>query len=316
MQAQKTLVTLWFISAAQPRTVLEAEPQPDRGFARKYLAQYNPSWPLTHIGDFDMSRSAPPGTDEFYIGGYPELSVVQTVFTDMPKISEIPERFRSLVSAADVYAVAVSADAGQADGAGSPTTVDEVDNPITAEYGAFAHWSGGTLKRAFSATREIVFEDQGLPYAFESSYWAGNTPATGIQLPFIPSELAHAAEAEWLGFALSDSQLAVPVSAFAIDGRPEAKSETTDRHVRPAVDKVSVFSDEQGYDDYSEARTTTPGAETSNKQLAKDIVKSTGRAVSMGTKKLGSLAGKIGDEVRKRARNVDRPTPPRAKRDK
>ena len=33
------LVTLWFVSAANPASVLEQEPKADRGFARKYLAQ-------------------------------------------------------------------------------------------------------------------------------------------------------------------------------------------------------------------------------------------------------------------------------------
>lgn len=321
MQAHPTLVTLWFVSAAHPRTVLEAEPQADRGFARKYLAQYNPSWPLTHIGDFDMTRSAPPSTDEFYIGGYPGLSVVQTVFTDLPKISEIPEKFRTLVSATDVYAIAVSTEKGSE----NPANTDGVIDPITSEYGAFAHWSGGKLKRAFSATRETVFEDQGLPYPLEMPFWAGTTDATGIQLPFIPSELATAAETEWLGFALAGTnadgpEVEVPVSAFAVDGRPEVKSETKDPRStfgrsgrnKPgkdhnAKDGVSVFDDEQGYDDYSETRTASQGTDTSNKQLAKDIVTSTGKMVGLGAKKLNSLAGKIGDEVRRRARNTDRP---------
>ena len=64
-----TLVTLWFVNAANPSTVVHQEHKVDRGFARKYLAQLNPAWPLTHIGDFDMTRSATPGVDEFYIGG-------------------------------------------------------------------------------------------------------------------------------------------------------------------------------------------------------------------------------------------------------
>lgn len=296
MQPAKTLVTLWFVNAAQPRAVVEAEPDADRGFARKYLAQYNPSWPLTHIGDFDMARSAPPGSGEFYIGGYPGLSVVQTVFTDLEKISEIPERYRTLVGASDIYAIAVSADKAR-----------QVEATGEGAFGAFAHWSGGTLKRAFTASRQTVFEDVGLPYSFEMLFWAGNTPATGIELPFIPAEMAHAAETEWLGFSVAESGLELPICAFAVDGRPEAKVETTPRRKPlPQADKVSVFSDEQGYDDYSDSSTTSPTKQPSNKQLARDVAGSIGHAFGRGAQRLSSIAGKIGDEVRRRARNADR----------
>ena len=296
MEDAKTLVTLWFVSAAQPRTILEAASHPDRGFAGKYLAQYNPSWPLTHIGDFDMTRSAPPGVDEFYIGGYGGLSVVQTVFTGQLVISEIPERYRTLVNSTDVYAVAV----------GTSDSPEEF-----AEYGAFAHWAGGTLKRAFSATRETVFEDQGLPYAFESSFWAGNAPATGIQLPFIPAQLARAAEKEWLSFSPADADLDVFISAFATDGRPEVKAEIKPERLtgrgNSRSQEIASSSSEQGYDDYSELRSSSRSEEPSNKQLAVDLAKAAGSAIGAGSKKLSALAGKIGDEVRRRARNTDRP---------
>ena len=41
------VVTFWFITAANPREVLESEPKADRGFGRKLLAQINPAWPIT-----------------------------------------------------------------------------------------------------------------------------------------------------------------------------------------------------------------------------------------------------------------------------
>lgn len=300
----KTLVTLWFVTAAEPRAVMEAEPPANRGFARKYLAQLNPRWPLTHIGDFDMSRSASPGKDEFYIGGYPGLSVVQWILEDTWKISELPERYRTLVSAPEVYATAVSAEGreGSIGGDGSG-------------YGAFAHWSDGQLKRAFSATRETVFEDQGLPGSFEMPFWEGNVPATGIQLPFIPEQLAEAATENWLGFSPKNSGLEVTVSAFATDGRPEAKTEVKSESVprlaktkQRQPDDVSLFEDEQGYDDYSSevSPSRQSGKELSNRELAKDVAGIIGGGVITGFKKLGGVAGKIGDEVRRRARNTDR----------
>lgn len=312
----KTLVTLWFVTAAQPRAVLEAEPRADRGFARKYLAQFNPRWPLTHIGDFDMTRSANPGEHEYYIGGYKGLSVVRMVVDDMPKLSDLPERYRHLVNAPDVYATAESAEG--------------CDGAIAGEdsgYGAIAHWSGGTLKRAFAATRETVYEDTGLPESFEMPFWEGNAPATGIQLPFVPYLLMHAAIEHWLGFSLRESEVEVPVSAFAVDGRPEAKTEVRAEGLplasrrRRTPDNVSLFSDEQGYDDYSAAvPKPKSGDEPSNKQLAKDVADAVGRGVVRGVKKLGGLAHVIGDEVRRRARNTDRPAkatkPPRTTEDK
>ncbi|WP_313770379.1 DUF6928 family protein [Corynebacterium anserum] len=297
-------MTLWFVTTPEPRTVMEAEPPTNRGFARKYLAQLNPRWPLTHIGDFDMSRSAEPGVHEFYIGSYPGLSVVQWVLENTWKLSELPERYRTLVSAPEVYATAVAA--------GESTVLQEASG---SGYGAFAHWSNGQLKRAFSATRETVFEDQGLPGAFEMPFWEGNMPATGIQLPFIPEQLAEAATENWLGFSPRNSGLEVVVSAFATDGRPEAKTEVKAESVprlaqakKRRPDDVSVFEDEQGYDDYSSGVSfaTSSGEELSNRELAKDVISIIGGGFATGFRVLGSMAGKIGNEVRRRARHTDR----------
>ena len=41
----QAVVTLWFVTAANPARILAAEPKADRGFGRKYLAQLNPRWP-------------------------------------------------------------------------------------------------------------------------------------------------------------------------------------------------------------------------------------------------------------------------------
>ncbi|AEI08696.1 hypothetical protein CRES_0333 [Corynebacterium resistens DSM 45100] len=309
------LVTLWFVSAANPASVLEQEPKADRGFARKYLAQLDPSLPLTHIGDFDMVRSAAPGPSEYYIGGYPGLSVVQTVMPDLHKLSELPEEFRNLVNTPDVYATAVfdegfracahtASDGEPAPGSNSDLALQEdekyhitgeVDDTPAPEYdpsfGAFAHWSAGTLKRSFSATRQNILEDIGLPEPFESQFWAGNASATGIELPFHPSELAMASVEGWLGFSISpydDGAAQLPVAAFATDGRPEAKSSEygsnaagrtqlsdrgalRDRVLPPASQDVSLHQEEQGYDDYAEAGAP---AEPSGQEVVRELGKS------------------------------------------
>ncbi|WP_394281940.1 DUF6928 family protein, partial [Corynebacterium sp.] len=44
------VVTLWFINTDDVAGVVTREPKADRGFGRKYLAQLNPAWPITPIG--------------------------------------------------------------------------------------------------------------------------------------------------------------------------------------------------------------------------------------------------------------------------
>lgn len=317
------LVTLWFVSAANPASVLDQEPKADRGFARKYLAQLDPSLPLTHIGDFDMVRSTAPGQSEYYIGGYPGLSVVQTIMPDLHKLSELPEEFRKLVNTPDVYATAVFDEGFKACAHSTPDgepatpvasktksqeneryhiTGDVDDTPAPESdrsFGAFAHWSAGTLKRSFSATRQNILEDIGLPEPFESAFWAGNASATGIELPFHPSELAMASVEGWLGFSINphnEDAAQLPVAAFATDGRPEAKSSEygsnaagraqlsdggalRNRVFPPASHDVSLHREEQGYDDYASAETIT---EPTGQEVIKELGQSLVRTVRWG----------------------------------
>ncbi len=210
------VVTLWFITAADPRAVLAAEPAADRGYARKLLAQLNPAWPLTHIGDFDMNRSAPPGDGEFYIGGYRGLTVVQTVLPDVPhnwSLSGLPQLTEPFAPFASLTRMIPTAD-----------LLVTVHTPGNRDgLGGFAHWVGGRMTRCFYATREHIIEDTGLPLPAEAAFWEGDTEAHGIELPFRPSEMAAAAVTHWLGFRVSD-EIDIPVAAFAIDGRPEVRT--------------------------------------------------------------------------------------------
>ncbi|HIW90759.1 MAG TPA: hypothetical protein H9870_03730 [Candidatus Corynebacterium avicola] len=297
---------MWFVTAAVPRDVLTAEPTADRGFARKYLAQLAVKLPdagfsaPVHIGDFDMNRSTPPGLDEFYIGGYAGLSVVQTVIPGLTKLSEIPEPYMELVAAADVYA-----------------TCRTPDDP--SGLGGFAHWSGGTLKRAFTATRETVHEDTGLPESFEAPFWEGNEETSGIQLPFIPGKIGDAAIGNWLGFRVARDGLDIPVSAFAVDGRPAQRS----RPSRPAstgsagsagptgstaaTSPATKRADYDVYDDYAEAKAPS-GRDTGEllRGAAGSVVTGIGHGVKASARFLRTGANKIGDEVRRRARNTGR----------
>ena len=307
MHSPDTVVTLWFATAAVPRDVLTSEPTPDRGFARKYLAQLGVSLEAqeagssaafgdfsspTHIGDFDMNRSAPPGPREFYIGGYPGLSIVQTVLPDAGLLSEVPLPLRDLIAAADIYVTC--------------RTPDDPDG-----LGGFAHWSGGSLKRCFTATRDKILEDNGLPEPFEAPFWEGNVEATGIQLPFRPGEFAAAAEEHWLGFRVEREGIDIPVCAFALDGRAAARSgrrtATGGSSAAPHRPVRPVNPNTPGYDDYADGKESATGA-TSDllKGAALSAVTGVGRGVRGGVRLFRTGAHMIGDEVRRRARNAGR----------
>ncbi|WCZ35997.1 DUF6928 family protein [Corynebacterium heidelbergense] len=310
-QAPRTLVTLWCVRAEatdrKPRAILDAEPQADRGFARKYLAQLNPRWPLTHIGDFDMSRSAPPSESEFYIGAYPGLSVVQVVLPGLLRLTDMPEQLRSVAPAGDIYATCSVPPGYEAPSVGQ---LDPLADDYTGLAG-FAHFRDGEVRRAFSATRERVYEDIGLPEPSESPFWAGNTEASGIQLPFIPAELARAALAAWLGVDPAAGDVPVPVTAFAVDGRPEAKSDTR-APSRPGRRTSSDNPPQPAavYDDYARTPTRGDASRDSNRDIARDIAVSAGRGLLSGARAgahgLQNLAHRIGAEVRKQARKSGR----------
>ena len=162
------VVTLWFITAAEPARTLRAEPKADRGYGRKYLAHLNPAWPITPIGQFDLNRSVPASPGEFYVGGYPGVAIVQTVINNAHQLSELDARLLTSIPATDVYALAA--------------------NPSTG-LGGIAHWRGGTLKRSFCARRNRVYEDIGFPEDFEHRYWNSDDDAPEVgsnNLPLQP----------------------------------------------------------------------------------------------------------------------------------
>lgn len=228
------VVTVWFVTSAHPEEVLAAEPKADRGFGRKLLAQINPAWPITPIGQFPLNRSSRPGRDEFYIAGYPGVAVVQTFVEDSEELSHTVGYLRRALPAADTYVFAEGTDSG---------------------YGGFSHYVGDELRRSLTATRERVIEDLGLPEPFEAPYWAGEKAEQlgGITLPFEPKDLVREAQRSWIGVDLHAGSPDVHVVGYAVDGRPEPKiTQPAKPPKTKTVEEVAArFAEkDSAYDDY------------------------------------------------------------------
>ena len=293
-----TVITLWFVTATHPEKVIATMPRADRGFGRKLLSQLNPRWPITPIGQFALNRSAQPSRSEFYIAGFPGLSIIQTVVDDFTMISGIDQALRTAIPAENVYAIATNAG---------------------TSYGAFAHWSRGNLKRAFAAVNERVYEDLGLVETFESSYWAGyhTTETSGLTLPFSPIDLALHAQRSWLGFDMATCP-DINIVAYAVDGRPEPK--ITYRQpvdARPLTERTTTklslgstrsngeFDDYELPDEFDDVDSAgTKYAEEAVALTKKSVTKTKGFAARFRER----LAG-IGHGLKERLRHTDRPTP-------
>lgn len=287
------VVTLWFISTDSPGEVLNAEPRADRGFGRKYLAQLNPAWPISPIGQFPLNRSTPTSRGEFYVAGFPGVTLVQTVVEDLERLSELPVSLLGSVPAQDVYAFASN---------------DSTD------FGGLAHWHEGDLKRSLCARPMELIEDSGLPEPFESPYWAGEKGEQrgGIYLPFHPAELVAAAQRAWLGVDIGPAGPDVNVVAYAVDGRPEPKVESHPRSRLRSVGEIAsaasarlgLGSGRGDYDDY-EYHEEDAGTGTSA-QVAKfaGIAATTAKRAGKGFLR---RAKQTRDTVADKLRNTDRP---------
>lgn len=273
-------LTLWFLTTDDPGAVLREELKADRGFGRKYLAQLNPLWPITPIGQFPLNRSAPASEGEFYIAGFPGVTVVHTQVTGVTRLSELDPRLLGSAPAQELYAFAVAEEEG---------------------YGGFAHWQDGKLKRSLCAVRDQMFEDVGLPEPFESPYWAGemNEQLGGLHLPFDPPDMVAAAQRAWLGVDISPEGPDIQVVGYAVDGRPEPRFADPEKRAELDVGDLASGSAEKlglgprygDYDDYSS------GVDTGE---------NTGAEFQRFFRTAGALGQRLGRGLGRRARSLAR----------
>lgn len=281
MSPTSAVLTYWFVAVPDPADVLAAEPKADRGFGRKYLAQLNPAWPITPIGQFPLNRSTQVSPGEFYIGGFPGVTVVQTWVEDVGKLTELDKKILNSRNAPDVYVFALGDD---------------------SDFGGFVHFSDGVVKRALSGTRNQLYEDQGLPEGFELPYWSGEKAEQigGISLPFEPKDLAREAERCWIGVDVSPAGPDIQVVGYAVDGRPEPKVDDPKKQLaarRTGEEKTEVVS----YDDYEIHTDTGEGGEfTKLARAAGAAAKRVGRGVVR-------RAGQLRENISERIRHSDRP---------
>lgn len=233
MDISHTVLTLWYISKPGAEEVLKTEPKADRGFGRKFLAQLNPNFPVTPIGQFPLNRSAQTDPNEYYIGGYPGITVVQTVCEgDSVLLSQLPQDLLNAVPAQRVIALVSNAD---------------------EDYAGFALWEGGELKRCLCASRDRLYEDTGLPEPFEAPFWAGEKDESlgGISLPFRPHSIMEAAQEHWLGITVGQEGPDLDVVGYAVDGRPEPKIDPP-KPKQPVSEFAAQSANKLGLNDYDD----------------------------------------------------------------
>lgn len=271
MDISRAVITLWYVTSPNPAAVLEAEPKADRGYGRKFLAQLNPAFPITPIGQFPFNRSAPADSAEYYIGGYPGVTVVQTVIEGEGIIlSQLPQALRKAAPWDNLY-----------------TFVHHDEDT----YAGFAHFQDGELKRSLCCTRMEVLEDSGLPEPFEGPYWAGehNDSTGGIALPFRPRDLMEEAQRAWLGVDISAQGPDLDVVGYAVDGRPEPK---IDKPQRPTIARVTSASAAKlgigpgntDYDDYEDA--------AAEEESTGDEFRALAQASAAAARRVGATANK------------------------
>ncbi|WP_227984479.1 DUF6928 family protein [Nocardia spumae] len=187
-----TASSIWYVDDPDPAAVLRAHPDPDPEAAFALAKQLNPDHDVVPAASGSLKVWAGPDPGTMYIGCFPGVTVVCTVQAARSHPTTLPELLIRPLASEHTYLVAYDAPLG---------------------WGAFAHWERGEFRRAFSATRVHIVEDEGLPLVWERSYWAGDHPVRLRPgdfpdpqiLPFDAPEFADAANEQWLGFGYRDA---------------------------------------------------------------------------------------------------------------
>lgn len=179
--------TVWYVDAPDPHAVLREHPEPDHDAAQALAGRLFPDRTAVPTSNAPLSAAAGVVGNEIFIGSYPGLTVVCAPQLALPRPSELPEDWVRPHASEHTYLVAFDP---------------------RHEWGSFATWERGALRRSFSASNVHILEDQGLPPVWERPFWAGEhpiAPVAGVlpdpqSLPFDPQRFADAANRRWLGF--------------------------------------------------------------------------------------------------------------------
>lgn len=181
------LSTIWYVDAPRPIRALRTYPDPDLDSATS-LARALFEDEVTHLGTVSLAEASAGTEDVLYIGSYPGVSVVCVPLPVTMLPSELPQHWHRPKLSGRMLFVSSSESAGL--------------------RGSFGEWSGGELRRSFSADAANIFEDHGVPQTWEQPFWAGEFPMKyplnvlpdPQMLPFHPQHFAESANHHWLGF--------------------------------------------------------------------------------------------------------------------
>ena len=104
--AEHAVVTLWFVSAPDAHALLATNPQPDAEYGLQLVAGLFPEKPVTPLGTFPLTRSAPAGHTEVYVGTYPGATVLQTAAIPLNRMLDLVPEWVQPDAADDIYAFA------------------------------------------------------------------------------------------------------------------------------------------------------------------------------------------------------------------
>ncbi len=203
-------LTLWIIDDEDPIQRLNGPLNNDLGAATTLLERVYPDNVVVPVAVTSLAVAMATDAPYAYAGSYGSVSVLASAAFATVRPSELTDTVAEL--APTQSATLLHADPGSA-------------------VGAFARWEKGELRRSFSANPVDIYEDDGVPYIFESPFWGGDHPLRyqpgvtpePLALPFHPAHLAEESNRSWLGFRFTPPAAAadidptrIPVAAFAI----------------------------------------------------------------------------------------------------